>query len=299
MAKDYYELLGVEKTASQDEIKKAYKKLAVKYHPDKNKGDKVAEEKFKEVSVAYAVLKDEEKRAQYDRVGHENFQKGAGAGGAGFDFSDIFGGGGSGGFDFSDLFGGGKGGSKSFDFSDLFGGGFGGQQRQQRPRKGETLRTQIKIPFTEAVVGTERNLSLTNGKKISVKIPMGIEDGQKIKLKNQGYPSPNGGKQGDIVITISVYNDTAYKIEKKDLYLDHFLDLKTALKGGKLDVKTLWGTISLKIPKLTSGGKVFKIPGFGIRDKYNKGNLFVKVKLELPELEDEKIDSIIEILEGK
>ena len=286
MEKDYYEILGVEKTASQNEIKKAYKKLAVKYHPDKNKGDKSAEDKFKEISVAYAVLKDETKRAKYDKLGHDNFQKGFDS--SSFDFGDIF----------SNIFGNGGGSSQGFDFGDIFGnGGFGGQQRQQRPKKGQTLRTEMKIPFTDAVTGTERSLRLGSGKTVTVKIPQGIEDGQKIKLKNQGYPSPNGGKNGDVVLTILVYNNTNYKIDKKDLYLDYNLDLKIALLGGKIDIKTLWGTITLTIPKLTSGGKSFKIPGFGIRDSIKKGNLFVKMKIQLPNLDDSKIEELVEIIE--
>ncbi len=300
--KDYYEILGVSKDVDAKELKKAYRKLAMKYHPDKNKDNPDAEAKFKEITVAYDVLSDPEKRKKYDRMGHDNFEKGyeASGGFGGFnsenfaDLGDIFG----------DLFGG-KGGG-GFSFSDLFGGGFSGGQQHggfggfQQATKGQNIKTELKIPFSEAVKGGERSIRLQGSKEIKVKIPQGIKDGQKIKLKGQGYASPNGGETGDLIIQISVYNNTEYKIDGDNLIKPLVLDLKTALNGGKVDVNTLWGTITLTIPPKTGSGKTFKIPGFGIRKKNSKGNLLIKTEISIPaELTDKQIKKITKILEEK
>jgi curved DNA-binding protein len=296
--KDYYEILGVSKDADAKEIKKAYRKLAMKYHPDKNKNNPEAEAKFKEITVAYDVLSDPEKRKKYDRMGHETFEQGFDTNNFNFNadnfadlgdiFGDIFGGGGrgfKGGFSFSDIFG---------NFTNAGGGNFsrGFQQRT----KGQNISTELKIPFSEAVKGSERVIRLSNGKEIKVKIPQGVKDGQKIKLKGQGYPSRDGGDNGDLIITLSVYNNTEYEIDGNNLKKSFTIDLKTALQGGKVDIPTLWGTISLKIPPKTSSSKVFKIPGFGIRKKSYKGDLFIKLEIKIPDISDKKIKKIVNIL---
>ena len=296
--KDYYEILGVSKDADAKEIKKAYRKLAMKYHPDKNKNNPEAEAKFKEITVAYDVLSDPEKRKKYDRMGHETFEQGFDTHNFNFNadnfadlgdiFGDIFGGGGrgfKGGFSFSDIFG---------NFTNAGGGNFsrGFQQRT----KGQNISTELKIPFSEAVKGSERVIRLSNGKEIKVKIPQGVKDGQKIKLKGQGYPSRDGGDNGDLIITLSVYNNTEYEIDGINLKKSFTIDLRTALQGGKVDIPTLWGTISLKIPPKTSSSKVFKIPGFGIRKKSYKGDLFIKLEIKIPDISDKKIKKIVNIL---
>ena len=296
--KDYYEILGVSKDADAKEIKKAYRKLAMKYHPDKNKNNPEAEAKFKEITVAYDVLSDPEKRKKYDRMGHETFEQGFDTNNFNFNadnfadlgdiFGDIFGGGGrgfKGGFSFSDIFG---------NFTNAGGGNFsrGFQQRT----KGQNISTELKIPFSEAVKGSERVIRLSNGKEIKVKIPQGVKDGQKIKLKGQGYPSRDGGDNGDLIITLSVYNNTEYEIDGINLKKSFTIDLRTALQGGKVDIPTLWGTISLKIPPKTSSSKVFKIPGFGIRKKSYKGDLFIKLEIKIPDISDKKIKKIVNIL---
>ena len=316
MAKDYYEILGVSRDADAKEIKKAYRKLAMKYHPDQNKDNPDAEAKFKEISVAYDVLSDPEKRKKYDRMGHENFERGYEASGGYNDFNsanfedfadifgDIFGGGGSsqkggGGFSFfENLFGGG-GRRQSANFRS---GGFNFNQGQGgfQAQKGQNVKTNLKIPFSDAVKGNEKTIVLNGNKKINVKIPQGVKDGQKIKLKGQGYPSQTGGENGDLIIELSIYNDTDYERDGNNLKKNIPLDLKTALQGGKIDVNTFWGTISLKIPPKTSGGKVFKIPGFGVRTKNSKGDLFLRVEIKLPDnLNDEKIKEIVKILDKK
>jgi DnaJ-class molecular chaperone len=294
--KDYYEILGVTKETDQKELKKAYRKLAMQYHPDKNKDNPEAEAKFKEITVAYDVLSDPEKRKKYDQMGHDNFEKGYDTSG-GFNFNgenfadlgDIFG----------DLFG--RSSGKSGGFSDIFGSMFGGGRNQgykQQVSKGQNIKTELKIPFSDAVKGGERSIRLQGSKELTVKIPQGIKDGQKIKLKGQGYQSPSGGENGDLIITVSVYNNTEYELDGDNLNKKLSLDLKTALKGGKLDVTTLWGTISLTIPAKTSSGKVFKIPGFGVRNKDSKGNLFIKTEIIIPtELTEKQTNKILKVLE--
>jgi len=303
--KDYYEILGVTKETNDKDLKKAYRKLAMKYHPDKNKNNPEAEAKFKEITVAYDVLSDPEKRKKYDRMGHDSFEKGYDTSGgfnfSGENFSDL-------GDIFGDLFGGGKGGGFSDIFGSMFGGANGNPRGRaggyqggfsQQPTKGQSIKTELKIPLSDAIKGGERSIRLQGNKEIKVKIPMGIKDGQKIKLKGQGYNSQTGGESGDLIITISVYNNTEYKIDGDNLSKTISLDLKTALTGGKFDVNTFWGTISLTIPPKTSGGKVFKIPGFGIRRKNIKGNLLVKTEIKIPELSDKKLKKIIKLLEEK
>src|SRR5436309_1385267 len=206
--KDYYDILGVKKSAGADEIKKAYRGLAKKFHPDKNKGNKDAENKFKEVSEAYAVLSDTEKREQYDRLGKEAFRGGGAPGGnpfagganpfGGFDFSQFTGGGGgrpragrrsTGGGGFTDI------------FSDLFGGGSAGFE--QTPERGGDLEAELTIDFRDAILGTTMDLVL-NGKAIKVKIPEGVADGQKIRLRGKGAPGNSGGPAGDLTVLIHV-----------------------------------------------------------------------------------------------
>ncbi|OEU75498.1 MAG: integrase, partial [Desulfuromonadales bacterium C00003068] len=198
MATDYYATLGVDKSASDPEIKKAYRKLAVKYHPDKNAGDKKAEERFKEISEAYAVLSDTEKKQQYDQFGDSGFHQR-------YSQEDIFRG-----ADFGDIFGGGGG---DDIFSQLFGGGRGGQRRpnyQRQPAKGQDYVMRLNIPFRQAVSGGERMVNYQhNGQteKIQVRIPIGIETGQKLRVSGKGGPSQSGGKTGDLLLEITVDKD--------------------------------------------------------------------------------------------
>jgi len=291
--KDYYEILGVRKDADASELKKAYRKLAMKYHPDKNKDNPDAEAKFKEITVAYDVLSDPQKRKKYDRMGHDSFEKGYDSSGfGGGDFSDL-------GDIFGDLFGGGSRGGGGFSdiFGSMFGGGGSRGRSYQQPQKGQSIKTTITVPFDDAIKGSERTVRLQGNKEIKVKVPQGIKDNQKIKLKGQGYPSNNGGENGDLIITVSVYNNTDYELDGENLSKKLELDLKTAIEGGKIDVKTLWGTIALTIPAKTSGGKVFKIPGFGVRKSGKKGNLFIKSEIIIPtELTEKQTKKIIKIL---
>lgn len=297
--KDYYKILGVSKTASQDEIKKAYRKLAVKYHPDKNAGNKEAEERFKEIAEAYEVLKDPEKRKKYDQLGanwkqFENAGPGAygysnfgGQGGSTFyyegDLGDIFG---SGGEDFSDFF-------KSF-----FGGGFssrgfdGGRTRYSsaRPRDGHDLRAEMEITLEEAFHGTSRILNV-NGEKLRVKTKPGAYDGQELRIRGKGGHGVNGGNRGDIYVTIRVLPDPRYTVQGNDLILKADVDLYTAVLGGKIEIDTLSGKVSVPVPAGSQSGSKLRLRGKGM-PVYGKpgqaGDLYVQLNVLIPKHLTEK-----------
>jgi len=305
--KDYYDILGVSRDADQKEIKKAYRKLAAKYHPDKNPDDPSAEDKFKEVGEAYEVLKDPEKRKLYDQVGHDwkKYQRAGqqpGNGSGGFDWSQYARGGRgrggqSGGFGSQFDFGAGQGQGTPFSdfFETLFGGGGFGQQfqgqgagrtqtRRQARTKGQNYKAKLTIPLEEAYHGGERTIKV-NGQRMKVKIPKGIEDGQKLKLKGKGAQSPMGGQRGDLYLTINIKPHPNIERKGDNLYMDHFVDLYTAILGGETRINTFKGNVKLNIPEGTQNGKRFKFGGLGM-PKFNNatqhGDLFVRVLVELP-----------------
>lgn len=342
--RDYYEVLGVDKSASPDQIKRAYRKLAKKYHPDMNPGDKEAEAKFKEVNEAYEILSDEQKKARYDQFGFAGVDPnyGAGAGGAGFDgfdmgdiFSTIFGGGG---------FGGGF-------------GGFGGQQRNPRaPQQGNSLRADLVLDFMEAIRGCEKtvevkrleNCGTCHGtgcadgaqpktcpdcggagvinvqrrtafgvmstqqtcsrcrgsgqiidnpcsscrgkgmvykrKKIKVKVPAGIDDGQQIAVRGQGDTGRNGGPSGDVIVVISVRPDDRFERNGADIYYRQIVSYAQAVLGAELEIPTVNGRVKYKLPAGTQSGTQFRLRGQGApRLRSNtKGDQWVTVQVDVP-----------------
>lgn len=274
--KDYYKILGVSKTATPEEIKKAYRKLAVKYHPDKNAGNKAAEEKFKEANEANDVLSDPEKRKKYDELG-ENWKyyqnapppnQGAQRGRQQYHYStsdeDYEGSG------FSDF------------FESIFGNRFNGRSRG--PAKGEDYQTNVTISLEEAYTGTARLLEV-NGEKLQMKFKPGTADGQNLRIKGKGGPGDKGGERGDIYVTVHISPHPYFERKGDDLYCDASVDLYTAILGGKATVKTLKGNIQITIPKETENGKVLRLKGMGM-PKYGKendfGDIYAKVKLILP-----------------
>ncbi len=294
--KDYYEVLGVNKEASQSEIKKKYRKLAKQYHPDANPGDKNAEEKFKSINEAYEVLGDKDKRKKYNQFGSEGqFYNGMNfdpsqygydnnvkykyhTTGGNNDFSDFF----------NMFFGGASG------FNDIFGGTRRQNSRFARPTKGENIEAEIEITLEQAYSGVEKKVSLIiNGakKSLSFKVPAGIMPGEKIRFAMQGKQSVNGGEKGDLVLKVKLKPNTAYVLE--GLNITQTLDLTPweAALGTEVVVKTLDGKIKVKTPTgIQSDGKI-KITGKGYIDKKgNRGDLFIRVRIVNPEklTEDEK-----------
>lgn len=299
--KDYYKILGVDKTATQDEIKKAYRKLAMKYHPDRNPGDKSAEEKFKEITEANEVLSDPEKRKKYDMLGAnwKNYQHT----GRGFDdFFSQFGGqrrnndGSAFEFasDFSDLFG------NLGGFSDFFESFFGGRSRSRESNfnfgnKSKSsaidVEADLNITLEDAINGTERQINV-EGKKLKVKINPGIKDGQKLRLKNLGRSRVSGGPKGDLYLNIHILKHPFYEIKDNDLYFNLDIDLYTAILGGRENIKNLDGKkISLTIPEGTESGKILRLRNLGmIKEDGSRGDLFIKVHVTIPKnlTEEEK-----------
>ena len=303
MAEDFYKVLGVTRSSSEEEIQKAYRGLAKKYHPDLNENSDDAKQKFQQVQQAYDVLSDKDKRQMYDQMGpdFEKYQNaGAGPGAAGgmpfdFDLNQMFGGGGGqpGGY------GGGAGGFE--DILRQFGGGGGGprggQPRQARPRRGQDIATEITVPFQTSVLGGSANVGFNRGCKsetIEIKIPAGIEPGKKLRLKGQGSSSPNGGPSGDALITINVASHPCYTRRGYNLEVKVPISIKEAILGGKIDVPIPGGTTTVQIPEGSSSGKKLRLKGLGIDSKTSEGDLLVELQIVLPKNIDPKLTAVAE-----
>jgi DnaJ-class molecular chaperone len=319
MAEDFYKILGVKRDATPAEIQKAYRDLARKYHPDLNPDDKKAKEKFQKVQSAFDVLNDEKKRKMYDQFGpgFENMQAGAGAGGGPRGGSYTWTGQGPEGFegiDLSQLFGGGidpstfGGGGGRSGFGDIFeqlrrgaGGGAGaGRSRGRRgrsPAEGSDFHSDITISFQTAVLGGATDLALDRDGKhetISVKIPAGINDGGKIRLRGQGQPGANGGPAGDIILIVHVAPHPHFTRTGDRLDMKLPLMLSEAVLGAKVDVPTPYGTITLRVPPRTNSGAKLRIKGHGVKNKEGtRGDLYAEVQIILPEtLDDDFMDAV-------
>ncbi|MGZ5280403.1 MAG: DnaJ C-terminal domain-containing protein [Pseudobdellovibrionaceae bacterium] len=283
--KDFYAVLGVSRTASPEEIKKAYRKLAMKYHPDKNPNDKKAEDQFKELSEAYEILSDEKKREMYDQFGFAGSgagYAGAGAGGPGFggfqqgfgssdDFQDIFG----------DMFG------------DVFGGraGPGGFRQSRRQQRGADLRYTLTISFEESALGTEKTVSFMrhrNGReetaRLSVKVPAGVKPGQRLKLSSEGDGAPQGGASGDLYVIIQIQEHPMFRREEDDVLLDAPVSFTDAILGGEIEVPTLTGRVALKIHPGSHSGQVFRLKGKGFPKSggFGAGDMRVRILIDTP-----------------
>jgi curved DNA-binding protein len=295
---DYYKILGVNKTASETEIKKAYRKLAMKYHPDHTKGDKSAEETFKKISEAYAVLSDKEKRQQYDTFGSAGFQQR-------YSQEDIFKG-----SDFesilSELFGGSGrfgGGGRGMRFSFDGGGPFGGYQRkQQAPPKGSDLEYELPLTLEDVVAGTQKIVSFQHkghSEKITVKIPKGMISGKKLRIAGKGEPSPYGGPAGDLYIKAKVLDHPVYDVQAQDLYINRDIKLSEAILGTNISVPTLSGKeLILKIPAGTKHKTKMRLSGHGLPHMHGKsqGDLYVHIHVNMPKRLTKKQKGLIEQL---
>jgi curved DNA-binding protein len=282
MAEDYYKILGVPRNATQAEIKKAYRKLAVKYHPDKNQNDKSAEEKFKAISHANDVLSDPEKRKKYDRFGeHWNVQPEAGDSNPFGSRQRTYQGDPA---DFESFFGDGSGG-----FSDIFDNLFGGQKQNKRKSQtysfaGNDLRAELEISLEEAYHGVSKTFTVKN-EPMSIKLKPGIRDSQVLKLKGKGSEGIGGGPAGDLYITVKIKEDPNFKRKGDDLYTDLHLDIFKLILGGKAEVKTFSGILKLDISPGTQNEKVLRLRGKGMPEYNSSGNfgdLYVTIKAEVP-----------------
>ncbi|MBP9994259.1 MAG: J domain-containing protein [bacterium] len=287
--KDYYKILGVGRSASQDEIKKAFRKLAVKYHPDKNPGDKVAEEKFKEITEAYEVLGKEDSRRKYDELGAnwKQYENAGFGGGGGF---QGFGGQGFGASGFSDFFERFFGGQGSFNFGDMGGfGNFGGRRGRSRAMRGQDVSASLNLTLREAYSGSQRLINV-GSQTIKVSIKPGVKDGQTLRVKGKGAPGVNGGENGDLLMKISIAKDAEYQRSDDDLIKNINVDIYTAIIGGKVAVETMKGTVNVPIKPQTQNNSVLRLKGLGMPHygQEGEGVLLLKVQLSLPEKFSEK-----------
>lgn len=320
--RDYYEVLGVNKSATDAEIKKAYRKLAKKYHPDMNKDNPKAEELFKEVTEAYEVLSDKEKRKLYDQFGHAAFDEGAGQGGAygaggqgfgsgaggfgGFGGQGFRGGfSGGGGFG-SGNFGGGGGGSFHFNgnsgdgyqeyyytgdnLDDIFDGFFGGSRKgRSRSKDGEDVLAKVEVSFEEAALGADKVIRFRapdgSEQSLQVHIPAGIDSGQKIRLKGKGMPGQNGGGAGSLLLEVTVQSKPGFERKGMDIYTTVEIPFETAVLGGETIVPTLGGRVSCKIKEGTQSGTKIRLKGKGIVSMKNpsqKGDEYAVIQIRVP-----------------
>ena len=294
MAKDYYAVLGVAKNAEADAIKKAYRKLALKYHPDKNPGDKQAEEKFKEITEAYAVLSDADKRRQYDQFGEAGFHQR-------FSQEDIYRD-----FDVGDVF-------REFGFgtddifSRLFGGGrgrtaFSGAGRQ-RAAKGQDYVMHLKLPFRQAVLGGRQSLNFkseTGAEHIEINVPPGVDQGQRLRIAGKGGTSPVGGARGDLFLDIEVEPDARFSRQGRDLLVTVTVSFSGACLGTSIEVPTLTGSKRVKVPHgMTSGGKL-RLKGYGVpgHGKKDAGDLYAVIEIDVPKKLTEEQRALLEQLQA-
>ena len=300
--KDYYSLLNVPRTASGEEIKKSYRKLAMQYHPDKNPGDKKAEEKFKEITEAYEVLSDAKKREMYDQFGHAGAQQGFGGnpfGGAGSygsrnssstdPFQDIF----------SDVFGdmfGAKGGPRS---------GAGRTHTHARRSKGADLRYSLNVSFEDSAIGCEKVISFVrnrNGKdetaKLSVSVPAGVKEGQRLKLAGEGDAGQMGGENGDLYVVVSVQPHSLFERIENDVLLDLPISYTDAILGTNIEVPTLTGKAMIRIPPGSNSGQQFRLKGKGFPKVggFGSGDMIVKLLVDVPTTLSSKSKELMEEL---
>lgn len=298
--RDFYGILGVSRDASPDEIKKAYRQLAKELHPDRNPGDKASEERFKEVSAAYTVLSDEEKRELYDRFGEMGLREG-------FDpeayEAATQAAGGFGGFDFGEIFGGaararGGGGSFEFNLEDLFGGAAPGRASYVRaPMRGADLESEVTIDFRDAVLGCTRELNLRSAegeRTIKVRIPAGVRAGGRIRLRGQGGRGVEGGPPGDLLLKVQVEKHPYFSMRGKQLHVKVPVTPFEAYAGAKVSIPTPEGSVQLSIPAGSKNGTKLRLRGKGIQKKGKpRGDLIARLEIALPEPGSEEVEEAL------
>lgn len=296
--KDYYSVLNVARGASAEEIKKAYRRLAMKYHPDKNPGDKKAEEKFKEVSEAYEVLSDQKRRDMYDQFGFAGANPGFAGAGAGTGPGGF---GGFGGFqqgegaDFQDIFG------------DIFGDVFGqrGAGRGARRSRGADLRYTLNISFEDAALGTEKTIHFVRERggrdeaaKLAVKVPAGVKQGQRLRLAGEGDSAPGGGAAGDLFVIVNVQDHPLFRREEDDVLLDLPIAYVDAILGTQVEIPTLTSKVAVRVPPGTHSGQVLRLKGKGFPKSggFGTGDMLVRILVDTPETLDNRQKELLEEL---
>ncbi len=269
MSKDLYKTLGVSRTASDDEIRRAYKRKAKESHPDLHPGDAKKAETFKSASAAYEILGDKQKRAQYDR-------------------GEIDGDGNPRGFGGHQGFGGGQtaGGFQGDPFEEILSGMFGGGRRRPGPRKGNDIRYRVEIAFEDTVTGARREMTVADGRALNVSIPAGIETGQTLRLKSQGKPSKGGGPPGDALLEIIVRPSKIWTRDGNDIRMTVPVPLKTAILGGQVEVNTPMGSIALKIPEGSNSGAVLRLRSKGVQIPGKTGHLYARLEVQIENPKD-------------
>jgi curved DNA-binding protein len=308
MATDFYGELGVSRTAAPEDIKKAYRKLAAKLHPDKNPGDKKTEARFKLVNRAYQTLSDPKKRALYDEFGEQAlregfnaeaaraFQNGQVSFGRGASHGAGMGGGSGGGFHFEDMFTRSRGGGLGDLFGDLFQNGRGGSRGAGI--KGSDIASEVTVDFHEALNGAELNLTIQDGgAPVTVRIPPGADDGDRLRVAGHGAPGPFGGASGDLVLAIRVRPHPWFERRGIDLHLDLPITVGEAYRGARVRIPTAQGDVTLTVPKRAQSGQVLRLKGKGVRRKKEVGDLFVRFLVKLPDADSRDVERAIDELE--
>jgi curved DNA-binding protein len=301
---DFYKELGVSRTATQDEIKKAYRKLAAELHPDKNPGNKKAEARFKTVNRANQVLSDPDKRKLYDEFGEDALREGFDADaarayrsatrggrvrhpGGGVSLEDLFGGGGG-------MPGGGGGG-----IGDMFGDLFSGRARRGGPAKGSDLASEVHVDFVSAIRGAELRLRVQDGgEEVKVRVPPGAGDGDRVRIAGHGAPGEFGGPPGDLLLTIRVDPHPHFERSGLDLYLDLPITVGEAFRGAKVRVPTPEASVTLTVPKHAQSGQVARLKGKGVKRQNQQGDLYVRFEVKLPTKEAAAVEKAVDALDA-
>lgn len=309
--KDPYQILGVKKSDSDADIKSAYRKLAKDLHPDRNPNDEKVAERFKEISAAYSVLGDKEKRAQFDRgeIDAGGAQQNPFAGGGNpFGGGGPFGGAGGQGADFEDILrqftrgaGNTRAGNAQFNsqansggFADMFGFGGGPKRQKRSPLKGSDALYTLEVDFMDAAKGSSTRLKLKNGKTVDVKIPAGVKHGQQIRLTGQGGKGMPGAQKGDAMIEIKIKPHKYFYREGNNIYMDIPITIDEAILGGSLSIPTIWGAVKMKIPEGTSSGTKLRLKGKGVHKANEKGDQYISFNIVMPEKLDKELRTAIE-----
>lgn len=271
MSKDLYAILGVPRSADHDDIRRAYKRKAKDLHPDLHPGNEAKSDAFKAVSTAYEILGDETKRKRYDRgeIDADGNEKGfAGQGQGGF----------GGGFH--------RNAAQGDPFEDILSGMFGGGRRRPGPRKGADVRYRVDVAFEDAVLGAKRDMTMADGRTLSVSIPVGIETGRTLRLKSQGQPSRSGGPPGDALLEVNVRDSATWRRDGNDLRMSVAVPLRTAILGGTVDVETPGGPVTLKVPEGSNTGAVLRLREKGVRVSPKPGHLYVRLEVMIENPKD-------------